>query len=322
MWLQKEPSEADPSSGNCSGNPKIPSRDLGRRGAASPAPFFQISRFAPRPSLPSAHSSAGGAASSPKLSSISSSSSSSCSIPGVDCRRIKPRESRAKLKIKGAPVREAPRACADAPRSQVTCAARPSLARRVALGAPHLGDASAHRAFAPSLLGLENRSLHNLAQTKCSGHLSRPGNPCPTHALILNKTICSCPNPDLWNFTFSLKTSSPLSGKLIEKIEAVRIFLQNLIYRTAHICTCFIISFHFFQQWTKRSSCQWAISIFVLGIPGSLAFSKALLLHLFPHFLVSSIWPLLVDCSQVSNVAQCLPPLKDVILVKIIPSLS
>lgn len=69
----------------------IPSRRRGGVGAASPAPFFQISRLTPRPSLRSAHSSAGGSASSPRLF-FSCSSSSSRAMAGAEnanCRQIK-----------------------------------------------------------------------------------------------------------------------------------------------------------------------------------------------------------------------------------------
>lgn len=92
VWPQRGPCEADPNSGGSSGAPRpepgrvtlspIPVR--GGVGAASPAPFFQISRFAPKPSPThptpsSAHCSSGGSASSRKLFSISSSRSPSCS---------------------------------------------------------------------------------------------------------------------------------------------------------------------------------------------------------------------------------------------------
>ena len=71
-------------------------------GAASPAPFFQISRLAPKPSLRSAHSSAGGPASPSRLF-FNSSSSSSCNIPGEDTantRQLKPGKRRTSEKEK------------------------------------------------------------------------------------------------------------------------------------------------------------------------------------------------------------------------------
>lgn len=92
VWPRSGPCEADPNSGGSSGAPRpepgrvtlspVPVRR--GVGAASPAPFFQISRFAPKPSPThptpsSAHCSAGGSASSRKLFSISSSRSPSCS---------------------------------------------------------------------------------------------------------------------------------------------------------------------------------------------------------------------------------------------------
>ena len=74
---------------------RLASRDLSRvtvpapvPGAASPAPFFQISRFAPRPSPRYAHRSAGDSASSPKPFSIRSSRSPNCSIPGCGVRKL------------------------------------------------------------------------------------------------------------------------------------------------------------------------------------------------------------------------------------------
>lgn len=125
-----------------------------------PLPSFQISRFVPRPSPRSAHSSAGCAALSPKLFSINSFSSSTCSIPNAEtsnCRQVNSGEPGATHRGK--------------------TSAKPHGAarmRRPAEVPSDLRGQSLRRSAREALLLLclrvwKTGSLRNLAQTKCSG---------------------------------------------------------------------------------------------------------------------------------------------------------
>lgn len=83
---------------------------------------------------------------------------------------------------------------------------------------------------------------------------------------------------------------------------------------------CLITSFHFFSTMDKAILLSMGKSSIYTQDPKASNTLKALLLQLFPHFLVSSICPSPLNCSQACYVAQYLPSLKDGTLKELTPS--